>query len=130
MDGESVKTACLFARAKQAQILALYGIEVPRKNALEDPMPAEETCAQHALQAASALASRYEYDIETEIVKTRQFALSVVEEVNHHHCTLLVIGVPYQEQSDGASPIDEETDYIMEHATCRVLLIRGCKEQA
>lgn len=130
MDAEIIKMACMFARAKQSQILALYGIEVPRKNALEDPLPTEEGQASRALQFATAVAERYDYTIETEIVKTRNFALSVVDEVNHHGSTVLVLGVPYQGQCDGCSPIDEETDYIMEHATCRVLLIRGCKENA
>ncbi len=130
MDAEVIKIACMFARPKQSQILALYGIEVSRKNALEDAMPSEEAKASRALQTASSIAERYDYTIETEIVKTRKFALSVVDEVSHHASSLLVVGVPYQQQCDGCSPIDEETDYILEHATCRVLLVRGCKENA
>ncbi len=130
MDAEVVKMACIFARAKQAQIVAMYGIEVPRKNELEAPMPAEEERAAAALQTATTIAERYDSDIETEMVKTRRFALSVVEEANRCACTLLVLGVPYHEKSDGTAQMDPETDYILEHALCRVVLIRGNKEAA
>jgi K+-sensing histidine kinase KdpD len=130
MDGEVVKMACIFARAKQAQIVAMYGIEVPRKNELEASMPAEEARAAEALQSATTVAERYDSDIETEMVKTRKFSLSVVEEANRCACTLLVLGVPYQEKSDGTAQMDAETDYILEHALCRVVLIRGNKQSA
>jgi K+-sensing histidine kinase KdpD len=130
MDAEVVKMACIFARAKAAQIVAMYGIEVPRKNELEEPLPAEEGQAARALQFATSVAERYDSDIETEMVKTRKFALSVVEEVNNHPCTLLVLGVPYEAKSDGTAQMDSDTSYILEHATCRVVLIRGDKEAA
>ncbi len=130
MDAEVVKMACIFARAKGAQIVAMYGIEVPRKNELEEPLPTEEKQATLALQFATKLAEHYDADIETEMVKTRRFAISVVEEVNNHPCTLLVLGLPYEAKSDGTAQMDSDTSYILEHATCRVVLMRGNKDAA
>lgn len=129
MDAEVVKMACIFARAKQAQLVALYGIEVPRKNELEAPMPVEEALAERALQFATSVAERYDSDIETEMVKTRKFALSVVEEVNRcQMCSMLVLGVPYSACSDGTAQMDNDTTYILEHAKSRVVLIRGSND--
>jgi K+-sensing histidine kinase KdpD len=129
MDAEVVKMACIFARAKQAQLVALYGIEVPRKNELEAPMPTEEAQAERALQFATTVAERYDSDIETEMVKTRKFALSVVEEVNRcQSCSMLVLGVPYTACSDGTAQMDGDTTYILEHAMSRVVLIRGSND--
>ena len=132
MDKDVVKMACMFARPKGAKVLALYGIEVPRRNALEDAMPAEEERATQALEFATSLAERYELsndDIETDLVKTRNFAISVVEEIRCACCSLLVLGVPFEEKRDGSVPLDDETNYILEHATCRVMLLRANKDE-
>jgi nucleotide-binding universal stress UspA family protein len=131
MDKDVVKMACMFARPKGAKVLALYGIEVPRRNTLEDPMPAEEAHAAKVLESATAMAEHYELasdDIETDLLKTRNFALSVVEEVRCSCCTLLILGAGFAEKHDGAVPLDEETNYILEHATCRVMLLRANQE--
>ncbi len=131
MDKDVVKMACMFARPKGAKVLALYGIEVPRRNTLEDATPAEEARAAQALEAATSMAERYELgsdDIETDMVKTRNFAISVVEEIRCSCCSLLILGTAFEEKRDGGVPLDEETNYILEHATCRVMLLRANKE--
>ena len=131
MDKDVMKMACMFARPKGAKVLALYGIEVPRRNTLEDPMPAEEARAAQALEAATAIAEHYELgsdDIEADLVKTRNFAISVVEEIRCSSCSLLILGTAFEEKGNSGVPLDEETNYILEHATCRVMLLRANKE--
>jgi hypothetical protein len=131
MDNDVVKMACMFARPKGAKVLALYGIEVPRRNSLDDTMPTEEAHAAEVLQVATDMAERYDLgdDIETDLVKTRNFGISVVEEIRCSCCSLLVLGVPFEEKRDGGVPLDEETNYILEHATCRVMLLRDNKAE-
>ena len=130
LDAELIKLACSVARPKQSRILALYGIEVPRAQKIEATMPAEEARASDALQFATTIAERCDYDIEPEMVQTRSFAHSIVEEANQQGCTLLIMGVPYQEKHVMSCPIDETIDYVLQNATCRVWLIRGSKETA
>lgn len=128
LDAELVKMACSYARPKEAKILALFGIEVPRTKKLNDQMPEEEAQASRALQMAAAVAERCDYEIEPEMVQSRSFAHSIVEEVNQQASTLLIMGMPYHEKRNGACNLDDSIDYILEHAACRVWLIRGNKE--
>jgi K+-sensing histidine kinase KdpD len=128
LDAELVKMACSYARPKEARILALFGIEVPRSKKLNEHLPDEEARANKALQVAASVAERCDYEIEPEMVQSRSFAHSVVEEVNQQNSSLLIMGVPYAEKGNGACNLDDSIDYILEHATCRVWLIRGSKD--
>jgi len=129
LDTEIVKLACSVARPKQSRILALYGIEVPRSQKVDDsPPPQDEAKATAALQFASTIAERCDYELDSEMVQTRSFAHSIVEEANQQGCVLLILGVPYKEKHATADAMDATVDYVLEHATCRVWLIRGSKE--
>jgi len=130
LDAELIKLACSVARPKQSRVLALYGVEVPRTRKVEESMPEEEARASDALQYAATIAERCDYDIEPEMVQTRSFAHSIVEEVNQQKCALLIMGAPYQEKHMSGNTLDETIDYVLENATCRVWLVRGSKEMA
>lgn len=130
MDAELIKLACSVARGKQANVMAIYCIEVPFAEPLESPQPQHEPEARRVLEQAAAIAERYESDIETEIVQCRSVAHGIIQEVNDSDCVLLIMGAPYQEHHGGACMLEERIDYVMEHATCRVWLIRGSKQEA
>ncbi len=131
IDAELVKLACSVSRSSKTNtILALYGIEVPRSQKLEEKMPDEEAQGADAIQAAKMVANRADVDINAEIVRTRSIAHTIIEEVNQRQCTLLIMGVPYKEKRAGTCSLDDMTEYVLENATCRVWLIRGNKEPA
>ena len=131
MDAELVKLACSVARPKQMGVVAMYGIEVPRSRKIDEPLSdAEVKTAQEVLDIATSVAERCDYEVEQAIVQSRSFSHSIVEEANLPSCALLVMGVPYQEHRGGKCALDEEIDYVLEHATCRVWLVRGSKESA
>lgn len=131
MDAELVKLACSVARPKQMGIIAIYGVEIPRSRSLDEPLlESEDKAAREALNSATVVAERCDYEIEHAVMQTRSLSHTIVEEANLSTSSLLVMGLPYQEKRSGKCSMDEEIDYVLEHATCRVWLIRGSKETA
>lgn len=131
MDDELLKVACNMARSKKSRLVALFGVEVPRTRRLDEPLdPQTERDANRILEHALEKASSYEYDLEAEIVQCRNFAHSIIEEIAARGCKLLIIGMPFHTTATGTCPLDGVVGYVLEHATCRVWLIRGNKESA
>jgi nucleotide-binding universal stress UspA family protein len=125
LDREIMTLAGKVAREKKAQIFAVYGIEVPRTKAIDDEMPAETEAAHEALNQVASVADQMDIKIEPEIVQSRHFGHSLVDEAEAHDCALLIIGLPYRfavaDQIEGA----ETLDYVLRNAPCKVWIVRG-----
>jgi nucleotide-binding universal stress UspA family protein len=127
LDQELVKLACNASRASKltGSVLAIYGVEDPQTLQTDSHVDQEEEIAKAVIQQAQQVAERAEIYIQPEIVRTGKLAQRIIEEVNRQQCTLLIMGVPYQEKRNGTCPMDDTTEYVLQHAACRVWLIRG-----
>lgn len=128
INAELVKVACSMGRKKpDQQVIALYGVEIPRTKRLEDDLsPEDDARAQHVLSEAAMIARRVEFDrFDAEIIQCRDFGHSIIDEVKSRNCKLLIIGMPYRVTPAGVCQLDKTTDFVLEHATCRVWIIRG-----
>jgi nucleotide-binding universal stress UspA family protein len=130
IDEEAVSVACSIARKRKVEAFAIFGIQVPRKRALDDAMPEETERANHTLDAAKEVADQLQAPLETEIVHTRHLGQSLIQEAIDHDCALIVMGVPYQLGVNGQFALSETADYVLKHAPCRVWLVRGPCEVA
>ncbi len=129
INAEIMRVACTMARKKHP-IVALYGVEIPHSRKVNEPLnPEAEENARLVLSKAIELAGRFEYeDLEPEILQCRNFARSIIDEISKRGCKLLLIGMPYRSTTAGTCKIDPTLDYVLEHATCRVWIIRGSRE--
>jgi nucleotide-binding universal stress UspA family protein len=125
LDRSVMTLACKAARDKKAQVFAVFGIEVPRTKAIDDEMPAETRSAHEALDQVTSVAGRMDIDIEPEIVQSRDFGHSLVDEAEAHECALLVMGLPYRLGVEGEIVGTEALDYVLRHAPCTVWVVRG-----
>jgi nucleotide-binding universal stress UspA family protein len=125
LDREVVSLAGKVAREKRAKIYAVYGIEVPRSKVIDDEMPAETESGQRALYCVGTVADKMGLDIDTEIVQSRHFGHSLVDEAQSHDCALLIYGVPFRHLGEDEIAGQDTLDYILRHAPCRVWIIRG-----
>jgi len=131
IDQEAIAVACKAARKRNGEVYGVYGIVVPRKLALDDEMAKETASANHALDQAKAVADQMKVHLETEIVHTRHFGQSLIQEAIDHECALIVLGVAYQIGVNGQFALSETADYVLRNAPCRVWLVRGaCPEIA
>jgi nucleotide-binding universal stress UspA family protein len=130
LDTELVTLGCTLAKVKKASLFVLYGIEVPRKLAMDAEMPAETATATSALERAAAIAEQMHVHIEPEIIQSRNFGQSMVDEASAHDCALLILGLPYHLGLGGHFDLGDTAEYVLKHAPCRVWLIRGQPPEA
>ncbi len=125
LDREVMTLAGKVAREKKAQVFAVYGIVVPRTKAIDDDMPEETEAAHQALNQVANVAVQMGLEIEPEIVQSRHFGRSLVDEAEAHDCALLIIGLPFRpgvgDQIEGFDTVE----YVLRNAPCKVWIVRG-----
>lgn len=130
LDTELLSLAGNIGKAKKANVFVVYGIEVPRKLAIDAEMPEETASGDRALRRARQVADQMHVDVETEIVQSRNLGQSLVDEVKAHECALVILGLPYHVGMGGHFDLSETADYVLKNAPCRVWLVRGQKTAA
>jgi nucleotide-binding universal stress UspA family protein len=125
LDKELVSLACGLAKQKKVEVFAIYGIQVPRTLPVDAEMPAETQQGREALEFAEHVAERLNTPLEAEIIQSRHFGQSLVDEASTHDCALVVLGVPFKVGCQGHFDLDETADYVLKNAPCRVWVVRG-----
>jgi len=129
LDREVMTLACKVAQEKKAPIFAVYGIEVPRTKAIDDEMPTETEKAHQALDCVATVAQQLHMVIEPEIVQSRHFGHSLVDEAEAHDCALLIMGLPYRIGVGGQIEGTEALEYVLRSAPCKVWVVRGLPQE-
>jgi nucleotide-binding universal stress UspA family protein len=126
LDREIVSLGCKVAlQKKNATIYIVYVIEVPRAKAIDDPMTEETDQARVALTNAAKVAKNAGVtSLQREIVQSRDQGHSLVDEVEAHHCSLLIVGMPYQESYGGQMDGVDAVAYVLQHAPSKVWIVR------
>lgn len=125
MDDELVRLSCMMAKGKKGRVFGVYGVEVPRTLPVDATLPDVTEKAGQALEHAVELAERANFEIEPEIVQSRNYGQSLVDEAESHQCGLLILGIPYRTDRSGRFDPGEVVPYVLTHAKCRVWVIRG-----
>ncbi|HET9110803.1 MAG TPA: universal stress protein [Ktedonobacterales bacterium] len=129
IDREAIAVACKAARKHSGEVYAVYGIVVPFRLALDAPMEDQTAAANHALDEAAAVADQMKVRLDTEIIHTRHFGQSLIQEAQDHDCALIVLGVSYQLGVNGQFSLSETADYVLRNAPSRIWLVRGACPQ-
>ena len=130
LDTELLTIACTLAKTKRAEVYVVYSIEVPRKLAVDADLPEQTAAATRAIEHAVQVAERLKVSIEPEILQSRHFGQSLVDEAEAHDCALLMMGLPYRLGIGGHFELGDHTSYVMKHALCRVWLVRDQRTEA
>jgi len=125
MDDELIRLACMMAKARKGRVFGVYGVEVPRTLPVDATLPEVTEKAGQALEHAVEMAERTNFEIEPEIVQSRHYGQSLVDEAESHQCGLLILGIPYRTDRSGRFDPGETVPYVLTHARCRVWVIRG-----
>lgn len=107
------------------KIYAVYGIEVPRTKAIDDEMPEATERAHSALNRVAEVAAKFKIDIEQEIIQSRHFGHSLVDEVDAHDVGMLIYGQAFAMGPDGHLVGFEALEHVLQHAVCKVWVVRG-----
>jgi nucleotide-binding universal stress UspA family protein len=129
LDRELVTFACTIGQKKKVSVFVVYGIEVPRTLAVDAEMPEQTRQASEALDRATAVAEQLDVHVESEIIQSRHFGQSLVEEGDAHECALIIMGLPYALAHGGHFDLGETVDFVLKSAPCKVWLMRGAQPE-
>ncbi len=125
LDTEIVTLACNLAKTKKVNVYAVYGIQVPRKLAIDAEMPEETVTATRTLGRAEQVAEQMHQHLEPEILQSRNIGQSLVDEAKAHDCSLVILGLPYNVGVGGHFDLGDTADFVLKNSPCRVWLVRG-----
>jgi K+-sensing histidine kinase KdpD len=125
MDDELVRLACQMVKPRKGRVFAIYVVEVPRTLPVDATLAEVTEKAGPALEHAVAVAEQTNFEIEPEIVQTRDYGRSLVEEAEAHECGLIIMCIPYRTDRSGRFDPGEAVSYVLKQAKCRVWVIRG-----
>ena len=117
----AVDLACRLAADDGAAIRVLTVIEVPELLPLDAAMPDEEQVVHGLLLRANAVADTYGIRIATQTIRAREAGSVIAERAETLGCDLILMG----QGSRPRSGAGRTATFVLKHATCRVMLVRG-----
>ena len=128
MDGsaachQALALAADIAKRSKARIHLLYVIEVPRTIALDATLEGELQRAEQALEQAERVAEGHGINVTGELVQARQAGHAIVDEAVERGVDVVILGIGYN-QPYGRFELGREAQYVLEHASAQVWLIR------
>jgi nucleotide-binding universal stress UspA family protein len=122
-DDESVRLACELAKKPKAEIYIIYVIEVSRNLPLDAVVEADIEKAEKILTQVEKIASENKYEVQTNIIQSREAGPAIIDEARDKKADLIIMGLPYKKRY-GAFDLGKTVPYVLEEAPCRVILLR------
>ncbi len=122
-DHDSVRVACLQTKRERAEILLLYVIEVRRTLPIDADLGPDLAQGERVLEDLQHLAQPLGCRVQTDLLQAREAGPAIVSEAIENQAELIVMGVPYKEKF-GAFVVEPRALYVLQHAPCRVVLVR------
>ncbi|HVA90793.1 MAG TPA: universal stress protein [Chloroflexota bacterium] len=121
IDGDLVRMACFMAKHSKGSVYVVHVLEVPRNLPLDAPMQDPEVDA--ILDRALEVAEEANYEVEAEVVQARDAGPGIVDEARDRDCSLILLGLVPRYRF-GRFDMSRTIPYVLEHATCRVFVVR------
>lgn len=121
IDADLVRMACFMARPRKGHVYVMHVLEVPRTLPLNEPLqdPAVDAILDRAIEAAEEA----NYDVEAEVVQARDAGPGIVDEARDKRCSLIIMGL-LPRYRFGRFDMGRTVPYVLEHADCRVFVVR------
>ncbi len=126
---QALAVAADIAKRARARIHLLYVIEVPRTIALDATLEGELQRAEQVLERAERLAEGHGINITGELVQARQAGHAIVDEAVERGVDVVILGIGYN-QPYGRFELGRDAQYVLEHASAQVWLIRAAEASA
>ena len=120
-DDEAIRLACQLAKKDKGKIWAVYGIILERTLPLDAEIESEIRKAEEILDHTESIAEEQDYEIETDLLQSREAGPSIVDEAVEHEVDLILMGVEYKRHF-GQFSLGSVVPYVLKNAPCRVIL--------
>lgn len=122
-DEEAIRLSCRLAKKAGGKIYVTYVIQVDRALPLDAEVKPEIDRAEQVLDQAECIAEEQDYNVETDLLQSREIGPAIVDEAIERGVDLITIGLSY-EKKFGAFSIGDTIPYILKNAPCWVLICR------
>lgn len=113
--------AVRMAKGRQAQLVAIYVIEVPYTLPIDAELPQEERVALEVLKAAEEIARKVGIEISTRTIRDRQTGPAVIQAASEEDASLIVMGT-YREHRYAGAPMGQAIEYVLGQTQTDVLI--------
>jgi nucleotide-binding universal stress UspA family protein len=113
--------AARMAKRQQANVVAIYVIEVPYTLPIEADLPQQERRALDALRAAQEIGRAAGVDIETRMIRDRQTGTAIIRAAREENVSLIVMGT-YREHGYAGAPLAKAIEFVTTHTSTDVLI--------
>jgi nucleotide-binding universal stress UspA family protein len=118
----AVGIACALATGRHPRVVAIAAIEVALELPLEMPHAAANARARDALETVRELAGSHKVAVESVVLLARDAGEAIVAELSQQRTELALIPERVKPRQD-ARRLSRTTEYVLNHAPCRVLLV-------
>ena len=120
-DDEVVKLACQLAKKNKAKIWAIYVLTVKRSLPLDAEIEPDVKKAEDVLDHSAIVAEDEGYEIETDLLQSREAGPTIVDEAVEREADLILMGVVYKRRF-GQFNLGSVVPYVLQNAPCQVIL--------
>ena len=121
---EFLQTAFQLASLHEADVTAVYVLEVPYSLPIDGLLEEKEHLGEIALKRAEAISREFHLSISLELVRARSIESALLKLVDSHRYDLVVVGAEWKElhQRGGFAP---QAEKLLKDSPCRVIFCRS-----
>jgi basic amino acid/polyamine antiporter, APA family len=119
---EALDVASRLATERRARIVAVAVIKIPLELPLDAVEPRAEREANELLDRARAIGDSYGVDVIGRLVRARRAGRAIVDEAERRQAQIIVMGAPRRRRTR-AGIFGGTTDFVLKHASCRVMVV-------
>ncbi len=120
-DEEAMRLACRLAKKNKGKIWAVYVITIKRSLPLDAEIEPEIKKAEDILDRIAIVAEEEDYEIETDLLQSRDAGPTIVDEAVEREADLILMGVSYKRHF-GQFSLGSVVPYVLKNAPCQVIL--------
>ena len=120
-DDEAMRLACTLAKKNKAKIFAVYVITIKRSLPLEAEVESEIRSGESILENIETIAEEEDYEVETDLLQSREVGPTIVDEVAERNIDLVIMGIVYGTRF-GQFSLGNVVPYVLKNALCPVIL--------
>jgi nucleotide-binding universal stress UspA family protein len=123
-DAAALRLACSEAKKGKTFITVVHVVEVPRSLPLDGMLPEAMAEGARVLDGAEGQMQHLGCRVKVQLLQARTAGVALLDEANRLKADLIILGLPYRSRF-GSYQLGSTSNYILNHATCRVWLVRG-----
>ncbi len=124
---EAIAIACSLAKRNKGKVYVVHVIEVKRSLPLDADQSEEAARGEEILAQAEKVAEAQDFEVEGELLQSREAGHAVVDEAAERRADVLLVGME-AEGAFGGFQLGRLPQYAVKNAPCRVWLWRSIAE--